>query len=262
MERTAKKELFLASVITLIMTFMNITGLPAVLFVNVQILDIQPFYFSLMVNFALTAVVFYVGWKLFFPNWSFGLGLAGFRSGIKQYGLSGIVIFDVSSLAFCVGLLPFDYQPTVFKVLVESFFYYIGVAVIEELYIRALLLNILKKLFQSSKHAVPCAVILSAVIFGLGHIFGTLGSPLLTIVCKVIWTIALGLYVGAIYVATKSLWVPIALHAVIDFCAWPFSFSTQPPYPEVSLWILLIVYVLVGGYGLRILFRRARDAMR
>ena len=133
--------------------------------------------------------------------------------------------------------------------------YYIGVAFIEELYIRGLLQNIIEKLFHKKENAAFYAIILSSLIFGIGHIFGTLGSSVFTIICKVIWTIALGLYLGVIYKKTGNLWVPVILHTVIDFCAWPFCYSTIPPYPQISLWILLVVYVGVGIYALRIMVK-------
>lgn len=38
------------------------------------------------------------------------------------------------------------------KVLVEGIIYYIGVAIIEELYVRGLLLNFIEKLFINSKN--------------------------------------------------------------------------------------------------------------
>lgn len=258
MDKSSGKEIISASIITVIMTFMNITGLPATCFINLKVMDIQPFYFSLMVNFILTALVFVIGWKVLYPEWKFGLGCDGLGKGIRKYGFSGIIIFIISSIAFYVGLQPFDNEPTVLKVLIEGFIYYIGVAIIEELYIRGLLLNIIEKMFSKNKNATLYAVVISSVVFGIGHVFGTLGSSLLTIICKVVWTIGLGIYLGAIYKKTNNLWVPIILHAVIDFCAWPFCYSTIPPYPEVSLWILLISYILVGVYGFYIL--RSKNA--
>ena len=248
-DRPQNRKIVFAFIITVTMAVMNISGLPATLFVNKEVLDIQPYYFPLMVNFFLTALVFFLGRRVFYPNWSLGLGCSNFVAGIKKYGLSGILIFAVSSFAFCVGLYPFDFEPTIQKVLIEGFVYYIGVAVIEELYIRGLLLNIIEKLFGENKKATVYAIVISSVIFGAGHIWGTLGSSLLTIICKVVWTIGLGLYLGSIYKRTNNLWVPIVLHSVIDFCAWPFCFSTTPPYPEVYLCILLIIYLGVGSYG-------------
>lgn len=253
MSKDERREIIFASVTTIIMTVMNISGLPATLFINIDVLDIQPFYFSLMVNFVFTAIVFFIAWKVLYSNWNFGLGTKGLLSGLKKYGISGLIIFMLSSLAFIVGLNPFNNTPTVAKVIIEGFVYYIGVAFIEELYIRGLLQNIIEKLFHKKQNASFYAIILASMIFGIGHIFGTLGSSFLTIICKVVWTIALGLYLGAVYKKTGNLWVPIILHAIIDFCAWPFCFSTTPPYPKISLLILLVVYIGVGVYAFRIM---------
>lgn len=258
MNKKEKNEIIFASLATVIMTFMNISGLPATLFIKINLLDIQPFYFSLMVNFLLTAIVFFAMWKTLYPNWNFGLGTKGLVSGIKKYAVSGLIIFFLSTLAFVIGLIPFNNQPTIAKVVVEGFVYYIGVAFIEELYIRGLLQTIIEKLFYKKKNASFYAIILSSVIFGAGHIFGALGSSLLAIICKVVWTIALGLYLGIIYKKTNNLWVPIILHTVIDFCAWPFCYSTIPPYPQISLWVLLVVYIGVGAYALGIMKYKGR----
>lgn len=254
--RNERKEIVFASIITVIMAIMNISGLPATLFIHIELLDVQPFYFSLMINFIFIASVFFAGWKMLYPKWDFGLGTRGLLTGIKNYGLSGLIIFIASTFAFLVGLLPFTYKPTVAKVLIEGFIYYVGVAVIEELYSRGLLLNILEKLFSNKKNASVYAIVISSIVFGVGHIFGALGSSPLTIICKTLWTIGLGLYLGAIYKITKNLWVAVILHAVIDFCSFPFCFSTTPPYPEISLWLLLVVYIMVSGYAMYLIRRK------
>lgn len=253
-----KKELVFAAIITLFLAVGDLFAFPMGLFLDIHIADIEPMYFTLMINQWILIAAALIVIHFICPNWQLGLIKANFSTGIKRYGLSGLLIFAISSIALCIGLKAFDNEPSVLKVLIEGFAYYIGVAFIEELYIRGLLLNIIEKVLRKSKYATVYAIIISSVIFGIGHIFGTLGSSLLTIICKVVWTIGLGLYLGAIYKKTNNLWVPIVLHAVIDFCAWPFCFSTTPPYPEISLWILLIAYLGVGSYGFYIMSGRKK----
>ena len=65
----------------------------------------------------------------------------------------------------------FDYQPTFLKVFIEGFFYYISLAIIEELYCRGLLLNIIERISIHHKNSKMIAIIVSSIIFGLGHIF-------------------------------------------------------------------------------------------
>lgn len=49
--------------------------------------------------------------------------------------------------------MPFDSHPSVAKVLVEGVIYYIGVATIEELYVRGFLLNFIEKICAKRKKA-------------------------------------------------------------------------------------------------------------
>lgn len=59
----------------------------------------------------------------------------------------------------------------------------------------------------------------------------------------------LGIYLGVVYKKTNNLWIPIILHAVIDFCGVPFCFTTTRAYPAVSV-IVIAGYVLVGGWSI------------
>ena len=126
----------------------------------------------------------------------------------------------------------------------------------EELYLRGLLQNIIEILFRKKKNATLFAILTTSVLFGIGHIFGAAGQPLPTIVCKAIWAAGLGIYFGSVYVKTRSLWVPIILHTVIDLCGIPVCFSTKTGYPNIAVVVSLISFVLLGIYGIYILKRK------
>lgn len=51
-------------------------------------------------------------------------------------------------------------------------------------------------MLAKSKNSTLIAVMLSAVIFGVGHIFGVLNKSLPVIVSKVVWTIGMGIFFG------------------------------------------------------------------
>lgn len=244
-----KKELIIIGILTVLLAFMDITGLPCALFVNVQIADVTPIYWTLMLNFVVIGIVAFLTLKFLCPNWKLGFTKNGIISGLKKYGLAGLITGLVTGIAFYVGLQPFDYEPTVLKVLIEGVIYYIGVAIVEELYVRGLLLNLIEKMFSKSKNNTAIAIISSSVIFGLGHIVGTLGQPILVIITKVIWTIALGMYFGVIYKKTNNLWLPIILHFVINICALPYCFTTMQGYADISLIIILPLYIALGVYS-------------
>lgn len=52
-----KKELIIIGTLTILLAFMDISGLPSALFINVEILDITPFYFTLMFNFIIIGII-------------------------------------------------------------------------------------------------------------------------------------------------------------------------------------------------------------
>lgn len=250
-----KKELIIISILTILIAFMDISGLPSSLFVNIKVLDITPFYWTLMFNFIIIGIITFFALKYLCPSWKLGLNKNRVTVGFKKYGIVGIIVGIISGIAFYIGLQPLDYSPTIWKVLIEGIIYYLGVAFIEELYVRGLLLNLIEKIFNKNDNKVMIAIITSSVIFGLGHIFGVLGQPILIVITKVIWTTAMGMYFGTIYKKTDNLWLPIILHFIIDVCALPYCFTTMQGYSNISLYIILPTYILLGIYSLYIMKR-------
>ena len=251
-----KREVTVAALLTVLIAFMDISGLPSALVVNIQLGDINPIYFILMVNFILIGILAWGILKKFCPNWHLGFTTEGLKEGIKQYGLPGFAVGIICFIAFYIGLRPFDVQPSMEKVLVEGIIYYIGLAIIEELYVRGLLLNVIEKWFANSKNSKVIAIVLSSVIFGLGHIFGVLNQSPLVIISKVVWTIGMGMYFGAIYKKTNNLWLPIILHFFTNICAIPYCFSSMGEYggyADVSLYMIVPAYLLLGGYSMWIM---------
>ena len=244
-----RRELVIAIVLTIVIAFMDISGLPGVLLFQIAPWDIDPFIFPLMINFVLIGILAFIVLKWFCPNWRLGLSRENLTGGLKRYAPAGAVAGALSFLAFVVGL-PFDYQPTVWKILFEGILYYVGVAAVEELYVRGLFLNAVEQLFEGRENKANIAVVVSAVVFGLGHVPGMLGMGLFVIAFKVISTIGMGLYFGTVYKKTNNLWVPIILHALIDICALPYCFTTYIGYPAISLVILSVTYVGLGIYSI------------
>lgn len=239
----------MALLLTLLMAIMEMTAIPAVFFVHVQVLNINPMYFILMINFLLAFGMCWVFKKVWLQDWNLGFQLDGIGNGVKKYGIPAILATIFVCIGFFVGLLPFNQQPTIWKVLVEGIVYYVGVAIMEELYLRALLQNWIEKHVKNTF----VAIMVTSLLFGLGHIVGALNQPIYTIVAKTIWATALGIYFGAIYVKTRNLWVPILLHFIIDLAGLPFCFSTSSSYPMLSLIVCLLSYGMLGWFGIRIL---------
>lgn len=249
----SKRTTIAAVILTLIMTFMEMSALPAALFCNVKFMDIDPIYIALMLNFLIAFAICWLCKKFLIKEWHFGLQLTGLTEGLKKYGLPTIIATVIAAIAFCIGLTPFNNNPTIWRVVTEGVVYYIGVAIMEELYLRGLLQNIIKKWFGERKNAALSSILIASALFGTGHIFGALGQPAVTIAAKAVWATALGVYFGTVYVKTQNLWVPIILHFIVDLCGIPFCFSTSNQYPAIALVTCLISYILLGIYGVYIM---------
>jgi CAAX amino terminal protease family. len=245
-----KRENIIIAVLTILIAVMDITGIPSAFFVNIRIIDIDPMYFTLMVNSLLIGALAYFVIKNFCPEWELGFKKDGLILGLKKYGFIGVAVALIGFIAFYVGLKPFDLHPSIHKVLIEGVVYYVGVAIIEELYVRGLLLNLIEKIFSKSKNSTLIAIIISSVIFGLGHVLGVLNQSILVIVGKVVWTVGMGMFFGMIYKKTNNLWLPIIIHFIINVCALPYCFSSRNGYADLTLYIVLPTYLLLGVYSL------------
>lgn len=241
------KEIVFASIICAVLAVCDILCFPAVLFINISLSDITPYYFALMINQWFWIIAGVVAIRFLCPSLNTFIKLKYFKNGWKEFWLTVTIMICVSALAFSLGLIgKYNYIPSVEKVIVEGFIYYIGVAIIEELFMRALLLNIIKRIAYKNKYSTLIAIVVSSVIFGLGHIPGMIGQGALTIICRIIWTISLGIYLGVIYKQSNNLWLPIIAHALIDFCGVCFCFVTQPIFPIATVISIATVYSAVA----------------
>lgn len=86
-----KRELILISILTVIIAAMDITGIPSAFFVNIHIADIEPIYFTLMVNFLLIGIIAFLFIKYLCPEWRLGFTANGLTDGLKRYGIIGVI---------------------------------------------------------------------------------------------------------------------------------------------------------------------------
>lgn len=250
-----KKTISVLSCLCILIAFMDISGLPGVL-IEITVADIDTYIIPLMINFIFIGIIAWSVLKLFHIDFVFGFTKTGLIEGLKKYALAGIIAGILSFVAFFAGLFPFDYKPTIWKILVEGVIYYVGVGIVEEFYVRGLFLNIIEALFIKNSNRTVIAVWISSVVFGLGHIPGMIGMGIGVILFKVVPTIGMGFYFGTIYKKTNNIWVPIALHTFIDICALPYCFTSNMRYENITLVILIVTYLALGLYSWWILKKK------
>lgn len=244
------KTNWILAALTLVLALMDITAFPARLLPEMHLMDVEPVYFTIMLNHLMVLLLAYLVLHFFCPDFSLGLQSKGLFSGLQKYGYVGLMICSISFIGFYVGLFPFGGHPGFWKVLIEGVIYYIGVAIVEELYVRGLLLNLLERLLGKRPDRTFLAILLSSLVFGLGHIPGTLGLPFYVIASKVVWTVSMGLFLGMLYKKSGSLLLPIILHFFINLSALPYCFSSLKGYAPLTLVIVVPAYVILGIYSL------------
>lgn len=237
-----KKTKVVLTILCLVITFMDISGLPGVL-LKINVADVDHYIIPLMLNFILIGIIAIVILKAFNITYKFGFTAKGLCEELKKYALPGIIAGGLSFIAFFIGLYPFDYTPTLWRLLIEGVFYYVGVGIIEEFYVRGLFLNIIEAFADKKANRTEMAILVSSVVFGLGHIPGMIG---------------MGIYFGTIYKKTGNLWVSIIMHTFIDICALPYCFTQNMRYELISLIILVITYTALAVYCVRLLLNKCR----
>ena len=80
----SKREFIYIAVLTLVVAFMDITGIPSVFFVNIQVADIDPIYFTLMVNFLIIGVTACLFLRILCSKWEIGFRKKGLIDGFKK----------------------------------------------------------------------------------------------------------------------------------------------------------------------------------
>lgn len=235
-----------------VVAFLYMTGIPSIYLPSISIVDVEPTYITLLMNMLLVILIGVMLVKGVTPEVKLEFGRNNLKQGFSDYWFSCLIAFMIPCIVFYLDLRPLEYKPTIWKLIIEGFLYYIGVGITEEFFSRGLLLNGIEKLLKGNKTQLK-AVMLSALIFGLGHIFGIIGATPYYIISKVIWTIGLGIYLGAIYVKTRNLWIVAFFHIIIDLGALPFCFSLQMEYSKNSALIIMLTFLFMGGYGIYLL---------
>ena len=136
----------------------------------------------------------------------------------------------------------------------------LGVGLREDLLYRGVVQNALAIKHAKSARGIWLTVAVSSAAFGLLHFFNMLSGVTFGAACvQVLGAAAMGAVFGAIYLRGGNIWVPILLHALVDFLSlFKSTFTTNAGteidkinsldisglYAMVPLLILLTVFLL------------------
>lgn len=108
-----------------------------------------------------------------------------------------------------------------------------GTGLYEEVLCRGLLLKLLLDKMGKTKKGIVNACVISSVIFGVWHFANIPLAGIMATTSQVLYATAMGLFLAAIYMRTKTLIVPMLLHAFINLSAQIWG-----AFIDVSMWDL------------------------
>lgn len=134
------------------------------------------------------------------------------------FGIVGL-IGSVMGLVFSFSTL--DRAPGWDEVL-GLVIYSLLIALSEEVLFRELIFPLFLHSYEEKEDGEMKAVLMTSLLFGLRHLLGlleNLGSYFLTFT-QVIFTFMAGVYLAAVLLRTKAIWVLVAIHFLIDFLSF------------------------------------------
>jgi membrane protease YdiL (CAAX protease family) len=127
----------------------------------------------------------------------------------------------------------------------------VGIGIREECFFRGAIQSIIAKKYAHSVKGVWFAALVASSIFGIVHLINIFtGFDPLVAFLQAISATGTGLFFAAVYLRSRSLWVPILVHALIDTAALSGSiFLTQTRVETVNglSWEALlgmVIYIL------------------
>ena len=206
--------------------------------------------------------------ELFVMFYSVGLViLLGFKSTFKPKGffkalLSSTVV--IATMLFALGTFferSISNPATVWAstgTIIFGLVQAVGIGIREECFFRGAIQNIIAKKYANSVKGVWFAALIASSIFGIVHLFNIFtGFDPLVVVLQAISATSTGLFFAAVYLRSRSLLVPILVHALIDTAALSGSiFLTQTRVETVNSlsWQALTgmsIYILPAIFLLR-----------
>ena len=247
-----KKDIIVTWILAIVITVMFIGNLPLGLFIKCEPFGLEEWMVPYFLNTAICIPIILMVLKIFKVPLDLKITKAGTGKGIKQTALVFVIYLAMVLVSCIINYAPFTARPNIMRVFLQCGLLYIPVAILEEMLLRGLVLNIFAEMFRKSKHKVLIAVVVSSALFAAGHIPSVIGIGTIAILSRLITTLGVGMYFGYLYKKTNTLLVPIIYHYIIDvLCEIPqvFSGADWTEYNLAYLIISLVIGVAVSVYS-------------
>jgi len=124
----------------------------------------------------------------------------------------------------------------------------LSTGLLEEVVFRGIVLKILLRKTGGTKKGIISAFIISAALFAVVHLIHLMWKSPIDVTGDLLFAIAGGMFLGAIYLRTKTLIAPILLHWLLNLSGGIFDAFTSPEYtiPEATLDNVIIITLIAA----------------
>ena len=244
-----KKDLIVTWILAVVITIMYIGTLPLGLFIKWEPFGLEEWMVPSFLNTALCILIIFVVLKAFQVPLDLKITKAGTAKGLRQTAPMFGVYLLLSLISCIINYAPFTARPNIIRVILQCGLLYIPVAILEEMLLRGLVLNLFSEIFRKSEHRVLFAIVVSSALFAAGHIPSVIGMGAVAILSRFVTTLGCGMYFGYLYKKTNTLLVSIIYHYIVDaLCEIPqvFSGADWTKYCSAYLMISLMIGAAVS----------------
>ena len=122
----------------------------------------------------------------------------------------------------------------------------LSIALMEELFFRALLLPLLQGKLRNTKGKFYYCVLISAACFSLMHLLNLLfGAGFGATALQVGYTFLLGIMFGVMFLVTRNIWFCVTVHTVFDIGGCIVTDLGSGAFQDTVFWILTAVFGVI-----------------
>ena len=123
---------------------------------------------------------------------------------------------------------------------------YVAIALLEEIFFRALLLPLFMERFANKRYCPIISVLCSSVLFALLHLLNLFfGAGVGETLLQVGYTFLLGCMLAVMMLKTRNIWLCIIVHALFDFGGTIVTDLGSGLFQDISFWIVTAVAGLI-----------------
>ena len=129
----------------------------------------------------------------------------------------------------------------------------IGPGVSEEIFCRGFVVSNLMRIRKDKPHRVLYCVLISGISFGLLHLPNVLVTKDIgATIIQMLYTAAIGIFSGAVYVRTRSLWGVMLMHTLTDITAFIAVFESNATGMDIAFLVFgSVLYLSLALYLIR-----------